>query len=108
MGVDVADGVRFEAGVLKGASHGSGGAAALGIGGGDVGGVAGGGEADDLGKDLGAACASVLLGFQYEDGGAFGEDEAVALVRNELGIEPYDLMDDAVKAAVAAAAEANQ
>ncbi|MEO0822740.1 MAG: ATP-grasp domain-containing protein [Pseudomonadota bacterium] len=33
-----------------------------------------------------------------------GEDEAVALVRRELGIEPYDLMDDAVRAAVAAAA----
>jgi succinyl-CoA synthetase beta subunit len=34
-----------------------------------------------------------------------GEDEAVALVRRELGIEPYDLMDDAVKAAVEAARE---
>ncbi len=33
-----------------------------------------------------------------------GEDQAVALVRERLGIEPYDLMDDAVKAAVAAAA----
>lgn len=33
-----------------------------------------------------------------------GEDEAVALVKNRLGIEPFDLMDDAVKAAVAAAA----
>ncbi|MGI9501186.1 MAG: succinate--CoA ligase subunit beta [Geminicoccaceae bacterium] len=32
-----------------------------------------------------------------------GEDEAVALVKRELGIEPFDLMDDAVKAAVAAA-----
>lgn len=32
-----------------------------------------------------------------------GEDQAVALVRARLGIEPYDLMDDAVKAAVAAA-----
>jgi len=32
-----------------------------------------------------------------------GEDEAVALVRRELGIEPFDLMDDAVTAAVAAA-----
>lgn len=32
-----------------------------------------------------------------------GEDEAVALVRQELGIEPYDLMDDAVRAAVEAA-----
>ena len=35
-----------------------------------------------------------------------GEDEANALVRRELGIEPFDLMDDAVKAAVAAAKEA--
>ncbi|HMB76877.1 MAG TPA: ATP-grasp domain-containing protein [Kiloniellaceae bacterium] len=34
-----------------------------------------------------------------------GEEAAVALVRRELGIEPYDLMDDAVKAAVAAAQE---
>lgn len=35
-----------------------------------------------------------------------GEDEAVALVRRELGFEPYDLMDDAVAAAVAAARKA--
>jgi succinyl-CoA synthetase beta subunit len=32
-----------------------------------------------------------------------GEDEAVKLVRDRLGIEPYDLMEDAVKAAVEAA-----
>jgi succinyl-CoA synthetase beta subunit len=32
-----------------------------------------------------------------------GEDEAIALVRDKLGIEPYDLMDDAVKAAIEAA-----
>ena len=32
-----------------------------------------------------------------------GEDEAVALVRDRLGLEPYDLMEDAVKAAVKAA-----
>jgi succinyl-CoA synthetase beta subunit len=32
-----------------------------------------------------------------------GEAEAVALVRRELGIEPYDLMEDAVLAAVKAA-----
>ena len=32
-----------------------------------------------------------------------GEDEAVALVERELGHRPFDLMDDAVKAAVAAA-----
>jgi succinyl-CoA synthetase beta subunit len=32
-----------------------------------------------------------------------GEDEAIAMVRSRLGIEPVDLMDDAVKAAVAAA-----
>ena len=32
-----------------------------------------------------------------------GEDEAVALVRRELGIEPYDFMEDAVQAAVKAA-----
>ncbi len=31
-----------------------------------------------------------------------GEDEAVAMVRSRLGIEPFDLMDDAVKAAVEA------
>ena len=34
-----------------------------------------------------------------------GEDDAIALVRRELGIEPYDLMDDAVRAAVQAAGE---
>lgn len=33
-----------------------------------------------------------------------GEDEAVRLVRERLGYEPYDLMDDAVRAAVDAAA----
>ena len=32
-----------------------------------------------------------------------GEDEAVALVRSQLGIEPYDFMEDAIKAAVQAA-----
>ncbi len=32
-----------------------------------------------------------------------GEDEAVALLRTRLGMEPFDLMDDAVKAAIAAA-----
>jgi succinyl-CoA synthetase beta subunit len=32
-----------------------------------------------------------------------GEDEAIALVKSRLGIAPHDLMDDAVKAAVAAA-----
>jgi succinyl-CoA synthetase beta subunit len=35
-----------------------------------------------------------------------GEEEAVALVRDELGIEPYERMDDAVQAAVAAARQA--
>jgi succinyl-CoA synthetase beta subunit len=32
-----------------------------------------------------------------------GEDEAVKLVRERLGIEPFDFMEDAVKAAVEAA-----
>jgi len=32
-----------------------------------------------------------------------GEEEAVALVRAELGIEPYDVMEDAIEAAVKAA-----
>jgi succinyl-CoA synthetase beta subunit len=32
-----------------------------------------------------------------------GEDEAIAMVKERLGITPFDLMDDAVKAAVAAA-----
>lgn len=36
-----------------------------------------------------------------------GEDEAVALVRDRLGLQPYDLMDDAVQAAVAAAENDN-
>jgi len=35
-----------------------------------------------------------------------GEDEAVAMVREKLGLEPFDLMDDAVKAAIQAAKEA--
>ena len=32
-----------------------------------------------------------------------GEDEAIKLVREPLGIEPFDFMDDAMKAAVEAA-----
>ncbi|KAB2914880.1 MAG: succinate--CoA ligase, partial [Hyphomicrobiaceae bacterium] len=32
-----------------------------------------------------------------------GEDEAIAMVKERLGITPFDLMDDAVRAAVAAA-----
>jgi succinyl-CoA synthetase beta subunit len=32
-----------------------------------------------------------------------GEEEAIALVRARLGIEPYDLMEDAIQAAVRAA-----
>lgn len=32
-----------------------------------------------------------------------GEDEAIAMVKSRLGITPHDLMDDAVRAAVAAA-----
>jgi succinyl-CoA synthetase beta subunit len=32
-----------------------------------------------------------------------GEDAAVALVRDRLGLEPYDLMEDAVQAAIEAA-----
>lgn len=34
-----------------------------------------------------------------------GEDKAIRLVRGRLGVDPYDTMDDAVRAAVAAAAE---
>lgn len=37
-----------------------------------------------------------------------GEAEAIALVRERLGVEPYDLMDDAVQAAVSAAHELTQ
>jgi succinyl-CoA synthetase beta subunit len=32
-----------------------------------------------------------------------GEDEAIALIRRELAIEPYDFMEDAIQAAVQAA-----
>jgi succinyl-CoA synthetase beta subunit len=32
-----------------------------------------------------------------------GEDEAIKVVRDRLGIEPFDFMEDAVKAAVEAA-----
>jgi succinyl-CoA synthetase beta subunit len=32
-----------------------------------------------------------------------GEDEAIGLVRGQLGIEPFDVMEDAVRAAVRAA-----
>lgn len=37
-----------------------------------------------------------------------GEEEAIAMVKERLGIEPHDLMDDAVRAAVAAAKGASQ
>ena len=37
-----------------------------------------------------------------------GEDEAVAMLRQRLGIEPFELMDDAVKAAVEASARTAQ
>ena len=37
-----------------------------------------------------------------------GEEEAIAMVKERLGIEPYDRMDDAVRAAVAAAEGASQ
>jgi succinyl-CoA synthetase beta subunit len=36
-----------------------------------------------------------------------GQDEAIRLVREQLGIEPYDLMDDAVKAAIRFARESH-
>jgi succinyl-CoA synthetase beta subunit len=36
-----------------------------------------------------------------------GEDEAIALVRDRIGLQPYELMDDAVQAAVAAAGHEN-
>jgi succinyl-CoA synthetase beta subunit len=36
-----------------------------------------------------------------------GEDEAIALVRQRLGKEPHDLMDDAVQEAIRAAAQAS-
>ena len=35
--------------------------------------------------------------------GSTGEEAAVAMLRERLGLEPFDLMDDAVKAAVEAA-----
>ena len=37
-----------------------------------------------------------------------GEDEAIAMVKQRLGITPFDLMDDAVKAAVSAAARGSR
>lgn len=36
-----------------------------------------------------------------------GEEQAIALVRDRLGMEPHNLMDDAVKEAVEAAKTAN-
>ena len=36
-----------------------------------------------------------------------GEEAAIAIIRDELGIEPYDSMDDAVRAAISAAAAAH-
>ncbi len=32
-----------------------------------------------------------------------GDDEAIALIRERLGVAPFDLMDEAVRAAVEAA-----
>jgi succinyl-CoA synthetase beta subunit len=37
-----------------------------------------------------------------------GEDEAIELVRERLGLEPHDVMDDAVREAIAAAGRAKE
>ena len=51
-------------------------------------------------EGLGEAQAELPVFFSIH---GTGEDEAIKLVRERLGIEPYDLMDDAIKAAVEAA-----
>jgi hypothetical protein len=37
-----------------------------------------------------------------------GEEEAIELVRERLGLEPHDVMDDAVREAIAAAGRAKE
>jgi succinyl-CoA synthetase beta subunit len=50
-------------------------------------------------------CPEVPIAFTIH---GTGEAEAIALVRERLGIEPYDLMDDAVRSAVSAARDVTQ
>ena len=58
---------------------------------------------DDRGRDqclAGARSPSIPIFFTIH---GTDEDEAIAMVKERLGITPFDLMDDAVKAAVEAA-----
>ena len=65
---------------LQGQLHGLGGAAALGMRGGDVVGVGGAAVAEQFGIDAGAALLGVLEFFEDEDAGALAQDEAVAVL----------------------------
>jgi len=78
VGVEVIDFVGLEAGLPERQLHCAGCAFAALVGLGDVVGIGGRTVAGEFGEDSRAAGAGVLLAFEDEDGGAFGEDEAVA------------------------------
>ena len=77
VGADVADFVRCGVGVCDGLAHGRGGTFSLGLG--DVAGVGGEAEADDLGVDSGVAGLGGGQSFESEHGGAFTDGHAVAV-----------------------------
>ena len=77
VGVDVADLLRGEAGIAQGHAHGAGGA--LGGGLGDVAGIGGHAEADDLRDGPGAAGERGLQRLQHQHGGAFAQHQAAAV-----------------------------
>ena len=77
VGADVADLFGRGVGVGDGLAHGGGGAFAEGLG--DVAGVGGHAEADDLGVDGGVAGLGGFEGLECEHGGAFADGHAVAV-----------------------------
>ena len=77
VGIDVIDVGRGEAGVLQGQDDAAPGPFLVRVG--DVVGVAGHAEADDLAVDLGAPGHGVVQFLQGQDAGAFGHDKAGAV-----------------------------
>ena len=79
VGVDVADLLRGEAGIAQGHAHGARGA--LGGGLGDMAGVGGHAEADDLRDGPGAAGERGLERLEHQHGGAFAQYQSAAIAR---------------------------
>src|SRR3954468_13007107 len=79
MGIDIVDLRRRDACALDRCVHATQRAVAVLGGGGDV--IGGSPETipDYIGIDLGSASLGVLIGFEYDDAGAFAHDKAVAI-----------------------------